>query len=294
MKKAGKTKSQFMKAVKEIEAYILDPNAPVITVSTPKPKKSLPESDLNNTTISNANDESIQEDDTPAPTKKTPVQKRQAVKTPQPKKTKASVKSTEDMDEVIPPKRSRKDVSSPIGNRSNHINNNNDISQDGIKSDYTPIPKVNRVARAVIDRPIDFLNLPEQVELDVTTITETLKSKKIKPSKQKFGFIGLGIMGSGIVKNLINSGHDVCVYNRTQDKTTKFEKAGAKVMLTPSDVIEYADITFSCVADPEALKNVSDLKFITSSNHLIESICFISDNIWAVWDCFTFTRSDSR
>lgn len=63
-------------------------------------------------------------------------------------------------------------------------------------------------------------------------------------------------MGSGIVKNLINSGHNVCVYNRTHDKTEKFEKAGAKVMLTPSDVIEHADITFSCVSDPEALQNV--------------------------------------
>lgn len=93
----------------------------------------------------------------------------------------------------------------------------------------------------------------------MSTVTETLKSKNIKASKQKFGFIGLGIMGSGIVKNLINSGHDVSVYNRTHDKTKKFEKAGAKVMLTPSDVIECADITFSCVSDPEALNNVSYL-----------------------------------
>lgn len=121
----------------------------------------------------------------------------------------------------------------------------------------SPVPRsTSKAARAVINRPTEIFDLPVQQELDVATITETLKSKNIKPSKLKFGFIGLGIMGQGIVKNLINSGHDVCVYNRTQTKTSKFEKVGAKVVLTPSDVIEYADITFSCVADPSALKNV--------------------------------------
>jgi 3-hydroxyisobutyrate dehydrogenase len=141
-------------------------------------------------------------------------------------------------------------------NRSNHHNNNNDVSQE-FKSEYlSPAPpRVRHAARAVIDRPV--IAKPEAEELDVSTITETLKSKNITASTSKFGFIGLGIMGSGIVKNLINSGHDVCVYNRTHDKTGKFEKAGAKVMLTPSDVIEHADITFSCVSDPEALQNVS-------------------------------------
>lgn len=33
--------------------------------------------------------------------------------------------------------------------------------------------------------------------------------------------------------------------------------AGAKEMMTPSDVIAAADITFSCVSDPQVAKNVS-------------------------------------
>lgn len=36
----------------------------------------------------------------------------------------------------------------------------------------------------------------------------------------KFGFLGLGIMGSGIVKNLLNSGHKVVVWNRTASKVS--------------------------------------------------------------------------
>lgn len=155
-------------------------------------------------------------------------------------------------DETPPPaKRQRTAAAAP---RSNH--NNNEISIEVIKNEVaSPLPR-SRAARAVIDRP-EILLKPEPAELDVTTLTDTLKSKNIVASKLKFGFIGLGIMGSGIVKNLLNSGHDVCVYNRTHDKTEKFEAAGAAVMLTPSDVIERADITFSCVSDPVALKNVS-------------------------------------
>lgn len=36
-----------------------------------------------------------------------------------------------------------------------------------------------------------------------------------------------------------------------------FVKAGAEQGLTPSDVVLAADITFSCVADPQAAKDVS-------------------------------------
>ncbi|KAL6259203.1 hypothetical protein P5V15_009122 [Pogonomyrmex californicus] len=68
--------------------------------------------------------------------------------------------------------------------------------------------------------PVTNLYLVLQVTppLDVETMSQTLKEKNILPSNLKFGFLGLGIMGSGIVKNLINSGHTVIVWNRTQEK----------------------------------------------------------------------------
>lgn len=36
----------------------------------------------------------------------------------------------------------------------------------------------------------------------------------------------------------------------------KFADAGAQVAHTPSDVVDAADITFSCVSDPQAAKDV--------------------------------------
>ncbi|XP_076282838.1 nucleosome-destabilizing factor isoform X2 [Lasioglossum baleicum] len=109
---------------------------------------------------------------------------------------------------------------------------------------------------ALLDRPANIARPVTPPPLDVETLSQTLKEKNILPSTLKFGFLGLGIMGSGIVKNLINSGHSVIVWNRTQEKCADFVKAGAKQGLTPSDVVLAADITFSCVADPQAAKDM--------------------------------------
>lgn len=56
--------------------------------------------------------------------------------------------------------------------------------------------------------------------MDLENVSETLLEKNIKASQMKFGFLGLGIMGSGIVKNLLNSGHKVHVWNRTAAKVS--------------------------------------------------------------------------
>ncbi|XP_026689060.1 putative oxidoreductase GLYR1 homolog, partial [Diaphorina citri] len=111
-------------------------------------------------------------------------------------------------------------------------------------------PKVGLLARPA------NTDLPETPSLDLTSINESLKDKNINPSSLKFGFLGLGIMGSGIVKNLLNSGHSVIVWNRSPEKCDDFVKAGAEQGLTPSDVVQMADITFSCVADPQAAKDL--------------------------------------
>lgn len=93
-------------------------------------------------------------------------------------------------------------------------------------------------------------------ELDVGTVNANLKSKTIKASTLKFGFIGLGLMGQRIVKNLINSGHQVTIWNRTPNKCKDFVNAGATKVTTPADVVSSSDITFSCLSDPAAVKEI--------------------------------------
>ncbi|XP_028561059.1 cytokine-like nuclear factor N-PAC isoform X5 [Podarcis muralis] len=72
----------------------------------------------------------------------------------------------------------------------------------------------------------------------------------ITPTDKKIGFLGLGLMGSGIVSNLLKMGHTVTVWNRTA------EKEGARLGRTPAEVVSTCDITFACVSDPKAAKDL--------------------------------------
>jgi len=108
----------------------------------------------------------------------------------------------------------------------------------------------------LLDRPTLARPVSPAIGMDLVTSSQTLREKDIQPSKLNFGFLGLGIMGSGMVKNLLNSGHTVTVWNRTTEKVRDFLEAGAKEALTPSDVIAESDITFSCVSDPQAAKDL--------------------------------------
>lgn len=126
--------------------------------------------------------------------------------------------------------------------------------------DLSPAPfnsgkKSSAAVTNLLDRP-SIRPVSPALGMDIVTSSQTLREKDIQPSKLNFGFIGLGIMGSGIVKNLLNSGHNVTVWNRTTEKVKDFLEAGAKEALTPSDVIAECDITFSCVSDPQVAKDL--------------------------------------
>ncbi|XP_058807901.1 cytokine-like nuclear factor N-PAC isoform X2 [Phymastichus coffea] len=166
-------------------------------------------------------------------------------KTPKikPKKETPKVKRESIGSERRPAKKQRTD--------SNASSNNRLGSLSPALNHSTPLRK----SGSLLDRPANVTR-PATPPLDVETLSQTLKDKNICASSLKFGFLGLGIMGSGIVKNLLNSGHKVVVWNRTQTKCADFVKAGAEQGLTPSDVVGMSDITFSCVADPQTAKEM--------------------------------------
>ncbi|XP_067317552.1 cytokine-like nuclear factor N-PAC isoform X4 [Anolis sagrei] len=78
----------------------------------------------------------------------------------------------------------------------------------------------------------------------------------ITPTDKKIGFLGLGLMGSGIVSNLIKMGHTVTLWNRTAEKCDLFIQEGARLGRTPAEVVSTCDITFACVSDPKAAKDL--------------------------------------
>ena len=66
---------------------------------------------------------------------------------------------------------------------------------------------------------------------------------------ERVGFIGLGIMGRGMVDNLMKAGFDVTVWNRTASRMDAFVERGAAAADSPRAVAEACDIIIICVSD---------------------------------------------
>src|SRR6266849_1237985 len=72
------------------------------------------------------------------------------------------------------------------------------------------------------------------------------------------GFVGLGVMGSRMVKRLLDAGHTVTGYNRTKSKAQWLLDAGMKWADSPRAVAQRADVTFSMVTDTRALRAIAE------------------------------------
>jgi len=71
------------------------------------------------------------------------------------------------------------------------------------------------------------------------------------------GFLGLGIMGTAMARNLVKAGYDVTVWNRTTSKCDDLVNEGAKRGATPEQTAAACDITFAMLADPAGAMEVA-------------------------------------
>ena len=72
----------------------------------------------------------------------------------------------------------------------------------------------------------------------------------------KVGFIGLGLMGKPMCRNLIHAGIDLCVTNRSPQAREELSEAGAIALETPRQVAACTDIIIIMVADTAAVESV--------------------------------------
>jgi 3-hydroxyisobutyrate dehydrogenase len=66
---------------------------------------------------------------------------------------------------------------------------------------------------------------------------------------ERIGFIGLGIMGQGMARNLLKAGFDLTVWNRTAEKIEPLVSAGARAASDPASLARYCDVILTCVSD---------------------------------------------
>jgi len=73
----------------------------------------------------------------------------------------------------------------------------------------------------------------------------------------KTAFIGLGVMGGPMAGHLARAGHDVAVYNRTEEKARDWaQKYKGRTYTSVAAAADGADIVFSCVGNDRDLREV--------------------------------------
>jgi 2-hydroxy-3-oxopropionate reductase len=68
-------------------------------------------------------------------------------------------------------------------------------------------------------------------------------------SQSNIGFIGLGIMGKPMARNLLKAGHLLVVHNRSRAAVDELMKEGARPLTNPKEVAERSEIVITMLPD---------------------------------------------
>src|SRR5215471_6030553 len=80
--------------------------------------------------------------------------------------------------------------------------------------------------------------------------------KSLTASQVSLGFVGMGAMGSRIVRRLRDHAYQVAVYDRNPSKATALSAYGASVAESLVKLAENADVILSCLTDDNAVRSV--------------------------------------
>ncbi|MDA7462779.1 NAD(P)-dependent oxidoreductase [Candidatus Pelagibacter ubique] len=73
---------------------------------------------------------------------------------------------------------------------------------------------------------------------------------------KSIAFIGIGLMGFPMAKNLLKFGYNLKVYNRSQDKADRLKEFGAEISVSIKDVVTNSDIIITMLTDDNAVEKV--------------------------------------
>lgn len=99
------------------------------------------------------------------------------------------------------------------------------------------------------------------------------------------GFIGMGIMGSRMAMNLLAAGKDLTINNRTREKAQALLDKGAKWADSPAELASSADVLFTMLSTPEAVRTVA-----TGQNGFLHAMP--QDTLWV--NCSTVDPDFAR
>jgi len=71
------------------------------------------------------------------------------------------------------------------------------------------------------------------------------------------GYIGLGLMGKSIARNILTAGFEVVVYNRSLAPVEELAAAGARTAANPAEVARQVDLVMTCLPDSPDVESVA-------------------------------------
>lgn len=74
----------------------------------------------------------------------------------------------------------------------------------------------------------------------------------------QLGFIGTGLMGSRMAQNLINAGHNLTLYNRTEAKAIQLEGPNATIAKSPGAAAIDKPLVITMLSDPPTVEILAD------------------------------------
>ena len=90
----------------------------------------------------------------------------------------------------------------------------------------------------------------------------------------KIAFIGLGIMGKPMAKNLLKAGHQLRVYDRRQETLDEMATAGATICGSSVETVEGVDLVLTMLPNSPHVKSVM-LEDDRLAEHMPKTAAFI-------------------
>ena len=83
---------------------------------------------------------------------------------------------------------------------------------------------------------------------------------------KKIGFIGTGLMGFPMAKNILKSGYKLKAFNRSLSKAKALEEFGAEIAITLSELVKDSEIIITMLTDDKAVDEVM------GSSHFLDNL----------------------
>ncbi|HEX9797765.1 MAG TPA: NAD(P)-dependent oxidoreductase [Anaerolineales bacterium] len=74
---------------------------------------------------------------------------------------------------------------------------------------------------------------------------------------ERIGFVGLGVMGTGMVRNLLSAGHALAVWNRDPTRAELLAAAGAQAVGSLGALGAVCSLVMLCVSDTAAVESIT-------------------------------------